>query len=42
MLSNMYSRSLHSHCNIYSVVYDEGNMVFIRNLFHGNSLIVKF
>ena len=38
MLSNMYPRSLHSHCNIYPVVYDKGNMVFIRNLFHGNSL----
>ena len=22
MLSNMYPRSLHSHCNIYPVVYD--------------------
>ena len=42
MLSNMYSRSLHSHCNIYPVVYDKGNMVSLRNLFHGNRLIIKF
>ena len=41
MLPNMHPIRLNSHCNIYTVIYDKGNVIAVRDLLDFYCLPIK-